>query len=853
MDRERNEDLNPHGDDIEEKVRRMLDLSVPDESDAPATPPPKKPAKPVPVAPKSAAPKDATSAPTVKSAPTVTPTPKESNSVSIAVEHHEKAVPADKTIDEPKPKEPVVAPIKKITITDHDETPADVAEKLNEAIAELDEPAPKKAIPKDKPEKKKDKTSETVTSEGEDDEPKVPAEPVEDRATAPPLPPADKSAVTAKAGSATKPEPKSNVEPAQSDEPEETDQSDEPNEPDEAEKPQADIKPAEAEDSESKKEELEQAAAITVGEAIDQAANEVDVNDPAVLKDPATDKAVDDIVASESDEILEIEDAIRDTDEPIKPATSVKTAAKPPKTKEKKRSIFKSRALRWILLLLILGAILALAGMPKTRYFILNSAGVRAESSLTVLDDSTQQPLKNVQVSIGDATGTTNAQGEVTISKVKLGTNLLTIQKRAFAPVSKTVVIGWGSNPLQSYELTPTGTQYEFTTVDYLSGKPIAKVEASSLGGDAISNEQGIIKLTLDKPADDTQLTVTFKRDGYRDETLSLSANDKINHTVKLVPSEKNLFVSKRSGKYDVYSMYVDGKDEKVVLAGMGTERDDMVLVPHPTEPVAAYVSTRGGKHNNQGYLLSTLTIINTDDNTTHDVVAAERIQLIDWSGDNLVYVQIASGESASSPKRYRLMSYNQKTTATKELAASNYFNDVVSVGGDIYYAPSSAYQSNKTALYKVKADGSGASTVFSQEVWNILRTSYDHLALAVEQQWYDYQLGDKQPQKLNAAPSSQQPRVYINSPDGKQAAWVDVRDGKGVLLVYDVSSKNDTVIDTKSGLTYPVRWLNNTTLVYRVKNDQETADYVVSLNGGKPVKVRDVTNAGGIDRWYYY
>lgn len=814
MDRERNEDLNPHGEDIEEKVRRLLDPAVPDED---PQAPPKKEAVSTPK-PKPSPKPDASK---TASAPTVPP--KAGKPVSIAITHHDETTAV---ADAPASKAPEAAlPVKKITITEHDESPADVAEKLNEAIAGLDE-APSKKTPTEKSVKKPLKPKpEPASDEATSETPAKDTPVTSEVTTAPPLPTASKSPVKAVA-----------TEPLDESIP--------------------DTKEAEGAEAEAPEEAPLGAAAatLTVGEAMDRAEDEVKIDDPSVLKDSATDKAVEDIIAEESDEILEIEDAVRDSDEPVKPDKPInKPAAKPKKHRAGLGSIFKNRAFRWLLLLLIVGIIGAAIGMPKSRYVLLNTAGVRAESSLTVLDDSTQQPLKNVQVSIGDATGTTNAQGEVTLTHVKLGTNALIIQKRAFAPITKQVVIGWGSNPLQSFNLTPTGTQYQFTVVDYLTGKPISKVEASSNQADAISNDQGVIKLTLDKPADDTELKVTFKHDDYRDETQTLNPSDKANHTIKLVPAQKSLFISKRSGKYDLYSIYIDGKDEKVILAGTGTERDDMVLVPHPTDPVAAYVSTRSNQHNSQGFLLSTLTIINTDDNTTHDVVAAERIQLIDWSGDNLVYVQIASGESASSPKRYRLMSYNQKTTATKELASSNYFNDVVSAGGDIYYAPSSAYQASKTALYKVRADGSGAQTVFNQEVWNLIRTSYDHMALAVEQQWYDYHLGDKQPQKLNAAPSSQQPRVYINSPDGKHAAWVDTRDGKGVLLVYDVSAKNDATIMTKSGLSYPLRWLNNDVLVYRVKTDQETADYAVSLNGGNPVKIRDVTNAGGIDRWYYY
>jgi hypothetical protein len=278
-----------------------------------------------------------------------------------------------------------------------------------------------------------------------------------------------------------------------------------------------------------------------------------------------------------------------------------------------------------------------------------------------------------------------------------------------------------------------------------------------------------------------------------------------------------------------------------------------MVLVAHPTLNMAAYVSTRGNQHNDGGYLLSNLILINLDDNSTTNIVASERIQIVSWSGDYLVYVQIAAGASANSPKRYRLMSYNSKDGSNKELASSNFFNDVIGTNGAVYYAPSSAYQSSQTGLFKVNPDGSGLQTIFGQEVWNIFRTGYDHFALSVQQQWYDYRLGDKAPVKLNSAPASQVSRVYIDSPDGKHGAWIDNRDGKGALIAYDTVTKNDAVIHSQSGLVYPVRWLNDHTLVYRIKTDQETADYAVSVDGGEPVKIRDVTNSGGIDRWYYY
>jgi hypothetical protein len=654
--------------------------------------------------------------------------------------------------------EKVIKPVNKITIRDHDESPQEVAEKLDEAIAELE--------PKE--------------SENTDSEEATPSAPEID----------------------------------------ETDN-----------------------EAESKNEE--QLEDISNEAELDQKDNvadeEIPVEDPKVITDPETDKAVADIVASESDEILEI---VRDTDEPV-------AAPKKPRKSFFKAlgSLLRKPATRWLLAILFLGGGSAAAVVPTSRYFMLNTAGVRVSSSVVVLDESTGQPLKNVEVRLGNSSGTTNDEGLATLSKVRLGNNVLSISKRAFASQSKTVVIGWGSNPLGNINLTPTGTQYTILTTDFLSGKALGKVAASSGQADALSDDKGVIKLTIDKPADG-EMTIDLKLDGYRSESLVINPDDTAEHAVKFVPAKKHAYISKRTGKYDIYSSYIDGKDEKLVLAGSGNERDDMVIVPHPKDNVIAYVSTRAGQRNSEGFVLSNLLLINLADNESHNVVASEQIKIISWAGDRLVYVQIAAGASADTPDRYRLMSYNYKDESSKELAKSNFFNDVMGVGNVVYYAPSSAYQTGATNFYSINADGTNKATVFDKEVWNMFRTSYDHLALSIQQQWYDYRLGDKQPTKLNAAPADQTSRVYIDSPDGKHSVWVDNRDGKGVLLSYDSVAKNDKILKSQNGIGYPVSWLSDSVVVYRVKNNQETADYAMSLDGGEAVKINDVTNSTGLGRW---
>lgn len=731
--KERKEDLNPRSEDVEEKVKRMMDPSIPDEPELPKASKSNSSAKSITIQSVSTPAKsDSPAAPSAPELPSETKAKSTSGKkVSIPIIHHgEEVTKSAETTPAP--------PVKKIAITEHGAGAEDVAEKLDEAIAELG-------------------TAEQA-AEATKDASAIPAEP---------------------------------------------------------EAPAAD--------------------------------GEIPLKESTAVESPETDKAVDEIVAAEGDELLEVEDAIRDSDEPVKPE---------PKTRRSLRQLLKDwwakPAFRKGVVVTSAVVVVAVLAVPWSRYFVLNSVGIRASSSVLVLDQSTRQPLKNVKVSIGTVSGLTDETGEVKLQKVRLGTNQLVIEKRAFAEVSKKIVVGLGSNPLGDYQLVPTGSQYSFSVVDFLSGKPIAKAEASSGEANAISDDKGEIKLTIDKE-DDAQFTVTIAADGYRKEEVPVDPNDKAAKNLKLVPERKQVFVTKRSGKFDIYSVYIDGKDETLVLAGSGHEREDMVLVPHPSDNVVAYVSTRAGQANKDGYLMSNLLMINLEDNSTTNVGASERIQVIDWIGDRLVYVQIAAGTSGNSPGRYKLMSYDYKQDSAKELASSNYFNDVVAAAGSIYYAPSSAYQTGTTGFYRVNPDGTNVQTVFNQEVWNIYRTAYDRFALAVEQQWYDYKFGDKAPTKLANAPASQVPRVYINSPDGKHSIWSEVRDGKGVLLNYDINGQKDASLRSQSGLGYPLRWLNNSTLVYRVVTSLETADYAISVDGGEPVKIKDVTNSGGIDRWYYY
>ena len=566
---------------------------------------------------------------------------------------------------------------------------------------------------------------------------------------------------------------------------------------------------------------------------------------PDALNDAATEHAVEDILSKESDELLAVQDR------------RALGSTLPARSKQHRMFSLRSllhRAAVWRALVLMIAGVLGILGaMPQTRYAALNTVGVRAGASVRVVDESTQQPLRHVRVTLAGVTVDTDEAGNAQFQKLPLGKTTLTIEKRAFAPITEPRTLGWGSNPLGERRIKPMGSQYDIVATDFLSAKPIASASITAGDADANADDKGQIKLTMEH-SDVASFEATVKAPGYREEKLTINADFKQQVQVKLVPDRQHFFVSQRSGKYDLYKVDVDGKNEAVLLAGTGRERSDVALASHPGANVTALVSTRDDKHNDDGYLLSTLTVVNGDDGSTNSVVQSEQVSMSGWVGDRLIYVQIVAGTSAANPSRQRLMSYDYKTRDNKQLASANYFNDVLVANGKVYYAPSSAYQaSNTNGLYRVNADGGNSQTIINQETWNLFRTDYNKIAITIPNQWYEFAFDATSATKLDVQPSNTNSRIYVDSPDGKLSAWLDKRDGKGVLLLRDIDGKTDKALQTKSGLVGPVRWLNNSSLVYRIHTEQETADYALSIDNETPIKIGDVTPTGSVDRWYYY
>jgi hypothetical protein len=565
--------------------------------------------------------------------------------------------------------------------------------------------------------------------------------------------------------------------------------------------------------------------------------------------DPATDTAVDDIMVHESDELLAANDAR---------AAQVAGAQMPKHSFRSRITSFfaawwQHKLARYGTIVLLLAAIGALATIPTSRYYALNTVGVRSAASLSIVDNTTQLPLRNVTVELGTGKSRSDKDGIVRFQKLQLGAQSLSISQPGFATISQAVTLGLGSNPLGDFTLNAVGTQYRFKLTDYLSGKTVKNAEITSGDSNARSDDTGQLVLTTEA-GQTGQRPAKITADGYRAETISLEPGQNQSRTIAMVPAQKEVYISKQSGKYDLYKIDIDGKSKQLLLAASGQEDADISVVQNDDASEAAIVSKRDTTHNQDGYPLQALTLIDVSDGSTLTLDHSERIQIVGWVQDKLVYVKIKAGTSAGNPERYQLMSYDFRTTARLQLASANYFSDVVSAKGAIYFAASNNFQGGVSQLVKINPDNTGKQVILDKsDVWNIIRTSYDSFDLSVLQNRYTYKLGDPGAVKISdSAPNNTETRFYLDAADGDHALWTDSRDGKGVLLVYNAATGKDTTLVTQTGLSYPVRWLNARSIVYRVTTPAETADYVVSLDGGAAKKIVDLTPTAGFGKWNY-
>ncbi|MDQ5958662.1 MAG: hypothetical protein QG562_481 [Patescibacteria group bacterium] len=562
--------------------------------------------------------------------------------------------------------------------------------------------------------------------------------------------------------------------------------------------------------------------------------------------DKETDKIVEDIIKDESDIVIKAHDE-----------KVAQFSAPPKKPKGLKRFFgawWHNKLARWLTILVVVGGLAAVFIIPTTRYFILNKIGVRSSMTVQVIDAKSGRPVKNVETTVQGQKVLTNEQGNASFNNLLLGTTDMLLAKRSFATETIPVTVGWGSNPFGSpFEITPTGTKFRFTVQDWLTGSPLAKATVSDGESEAVTNEKGEAELTIEPT--DNDIVATVSADMYLSKSVTIPANSEESQQVQLVPSKKDIFLSNRSGKISVYSRYIDNTEELVLLAGTGNEQDSTQLLAHPSKDIAILSSSRDGKRDSKGAILSALYLIDANSKQVEQISdsSSNNIRIVGWVGDSIVYV-LGNGATVDNPTdQQKLVAFNSATGQVKELAKSAYFGDVKIADNNVYYVTSALDQAQTGAgLSVIAIDGSRQKVLIDKPIWSVNRINQSQLIVnAQEDKWYQVNIPNNDVKNLEGRPPLVKDYQFITNPYAQNMVYVDVRDGKGTILLNDVSTQDKPAqeIVRQSGLqTMPLRWITPTVILYSVNTPQESANYVVDTQVKKSLKVGDVTNTGNGD-----
>lgn len=477
--------------------------------------------------------------------------------------------------------------------------------------------------------------------------------------------------------------------------------------------------------------------------------------------------------------------------------------------------------------------------IPTIRASVMNRLGFRASITAIAVDATTLQPLKNVTLSVENSTLATKtaSDGRAKLTDVRLGDQTVVLHRLGFADIKRQITFGFRAVDLGEVAMTATGTQVSYIFTDYVSGKPLQGVLVESGESSTKSNKDGKAVLTLAGTPD----KISTKLQGYRAEKLVMPSELGAVTKIALVSDIHTVFVSKESGKYDVYKMYLDGKDREVLLAGTGLETARMAVLPSPKGDVVAVASTREDTRNADKYLLTQLTLVDTASGAATTIESAEQITFVGWHGDTIVYQQTVAGTSAGNQNRQKVVAYDTKSDRRFQLVSANQLVGIQLIGNTLYAALSHTDTTLKSSFQKVDLDGTNKKTMYTGTIWALARTGYKTMKLQTPEKWYDYSLGDSDvvESKTSTIPTSLR---YYDSSDGRSSLRLDARSGSGALMLWSPDQQAEKTLATMSGLSGSPYWLGSNTVVFWVTNGSSSSQYVVDAGSGMSKKITDTT-----------
>lgn len=582
--------------------------------------------------------------------------------------------------------------------------------------------------------------------------------------------------------------------------------------------------------------------------------DEPEDTEPAETDKPADDakddEAVEDIVKTESDDALKVQDE-----------KAAEAEAKQSGFKAFWKRWWKNPKTLWGSIAAVVVVLGALAAVPYTRY---NLAGLVLKAPVTVqaVDSKSGQPVTGATVMLGQVTAETDAAGKAVLH-VHAGSRKLVVSKKYYTGVAQKELVALSGNSFK-VSLVALGQQVQVKVVNKLTGKPVANAAVTVQGSNAKTDSNGLATVVIGSSVTVQEASVSL--DGYNTAKASIFATGGLaKNTFGIVPAGKLYFLSNLSGNIDVVKTDLDGSNRQTVVEGTGHEdKNSTSLLASRDWKYLALLSKRTGDSNASLYLIDTT---NGDKLTTIDQGNAS-FSLAGWSGDTFVYQVTRNSVSDWQPNRQAIKAFSAATgqnllldqTQATGTDAYNYleqtFGPIYLMGNQVVYSKNwfgsqtqqIALNAKQSELDSIGADGSAHKVIKSftgsngySSISTLLYEPaglYIYITDADQNAFYTYDNGTVSANTtLTSDTFYQTPYpTYLLSPSGNSTFWGEQRDGKNTLFTGDVNAKSPKQVASLSDYnTYG--WFTDD---YLLVSKSSSELYILPAAGGTPFKITD-------------
>lgn len=481
--------------------------------------------------------------------------------------------------------------------------------------------------------------------------------------------------------------------------------------------------------------------------------------------------------------------------------------------------------------------------VTPSRLWLVNSLGLKAEVVVTtavVAPEGAPSMLKNTAVVINGQSFQTDENGKAR-ARVAYGSLHIEASKAGYESVIKDDFLdidpffGWlggaqaDANIRQPVLLMKNvGVSVSFIAKDWLTGLPITSGSFSV--GDVVAHPSSDGKVSLALPATDDKtvlVSAAFTTD-YTSKQIEVVVGN-TSQEIVFVPAGNHHFISKRSGQYAVYSSKLDGSEVTELVPLATAETGDITFSVNQAGTHGVLGSTREATRDSFGSVQQKLYVVDVATKRLTAVDTALRFELIDWSGNTLVYKASFRTGSGAMVQRLASVEVTPQVRQKSLTADSTYTAARVCLNSVVYLRADGE-------LRTISLTG-GTEKSLGTNVQQVTQSNATTFVYQIAGGWHSYDVNASQVQTAQTPGSTNRAFLANRSRDGQNYLVADTIDGIPTIFAKAVGNGQEVKLFSGQGITAPIGWVGNV-VVYRVGS----ADFAVSPRGGAPKKITDVS-----------